>query len=60
VQVALQLERPVSVGVGSAGAVDWFGDLLVIGVFEDAFEVVGERSFSVFGSYQRSGSGLAR
>jgi leucyl aminopeptidase len=43
-QVAIQPESIVSVAVGTASASAWTGDLLVIGVFEDAFTTTDDKS----------------
>ncbi|KAL4534249.1 hypothetical protein Ndes2437B_g03536 [Nannochloris sp. 'desiccata'] len=42
--VAIQPEKIVSVALGSASASSWAGDLLVIGVFEDAFSTTDDKS----------------
>lgn len=42
--MAIQPEKIVSVGVGSATASAWNGDLLVIGVFEDAFSTTDDKA----------------
>ena len=40
-QIAWQIEENVEVGAAAVAAGDWYGDLLVYGVLEDAFETKG-------------------
>lgn len=41
--MAIEAEKLTSVSAGQADAAAWKGDLLVIGVFEDAFETKGKK-----------------
>lgn len=43
-QVALEPETIASVTLGTASAAQWSGDLLVIGVFEDAFSTADDKT----------------